>query len=83
MNTVDESVLTSHELIYHVNNNCNNFVKYYTCSLLDTLQSKIWFWLEKCQPNVRNFYLKDLAGKDLVTVVNRLNFSISFELLRV
>ena len=38
---------------------------------------------KKCQPNLRNFYLVNLAEKVLVTAVNKLNLSISFELLRV
>ena len=38
---------------------------------------------KKCQPNLRNFYLVNLAEKVLVTAVNKLNFSISFDLLRV
>ena len=59
-------------IIYHVNDSENNFVKYYTCRNL-----------KKCQQNLTNFYLTDLAKKVLVTLVNRLNFGISFELLRV
>ena len=66
-------------IIHCVNDNDNNFVKYYTSSPLDTLQSKhAGLAGKKCQPNLRNFYLISL-----VTLVNRLNFSISFELLRV
>ena len=38
---------------------------------------------KKCQPNLRNFYLVNFAEKVLVTAVNKLNFSISFDLLRV
>ena len=44
---------------------------------------KSWFWLKKSQPYLRNSYLLDLAEKILNTVVNGLNFSISFELLIV
>ena len=59
-----------------VNDNDNNFVKYYTCSLLNTLQSKhVGLVEKKCQANLRNFYLIDLAEKILATLVNRLSFS--------
>ena len=59
-----------------VNDNDNNFVKYYTCSLLNTLQSKnVGLVEKKCQANLRKFYLIDLAEKILATLVNRLRFS--------
>ena len=49
-------------IIHFVNDNDHNFVKYYTCSLLDNLQSKnVGLVRKKCQPNLRNFYLIDLA----------------------
>ena len=71
-------------IIHCVNDNDNIFVKSYASSLLDTLQSKnVGLVGKKCQSNLRNFYLIDLAEKVLVTIVNSLNFSISFELLRV
>ena len=60
-------------VMHRVNDNDNKFAKYYTCSLLNTLQSKIVGLVEKkCQPNLRNYYL-----------IDSVNFSISFELLRV
>ena len=65
-----------------VNDNESSFVKNYTCSLLDTLQSKNLVLVEKSQPNLRRFLLTGLAEKILNTVVNGLNFSIPFELLR-
>ena len=71
-------------IMYRVNDNDNKFVKYYTCGQLNALRIKkrASGW-KKHQPNLRNFYLIDLVEKFLVTAVNKLNFSISFELLRV
>ena len=71
-------------IMHRVNDNDNKFAKYYTCSLLNTLQSKNVDLVEKyVKPNLRNYCLIDLAEKILVIAVNKLNFSISFELLRV
>ena len=77
-------ILQAMSIMYRVNDNDNKFVKYYTCSLLNTLRIKqrASGW-KKYQPNLRYFYLIDLFEKFLVTAVNKLNFSISFELLRV